>query len=352
MRELPGKLWSDEQGIDRASSERRRLRLVLFTADSSRVLLALHENDCTVACVVSPARYRPAGTPPPSRLSRDLWNLRRRFAEPSVLEALAAELFIPHVPVWSLEDPQLRRQLTELQPDLFVVVGYPEIFPDELLAIPRLGCVNVHASLLPRYRGPQPIAQVLLRSEPYTGVTLHVMERKVDAGDILAQDVIPILETDTVYTLAGRIFELGSRILVDVLERFATGRVERRPQDQKRASYYRRLGPDAGRIDWSQSARRVHGLLRLADWMQVYTMHGKHRLVVRAGRLEPEPEEGAGPPPPGYQPGQIVYRKGRSLIVLCGEGRVVLNDYRVAGPWLGRRRARWRLRPGTVLGAG
>jgi methionyl-tRNA formyltransferase len=350
--DIPVNLWKDEENLAEASASIRRLRVVLLTADSSRMLIALREGLCNVVALVTPEEYRP-GRPAPSAARRLLRHVRRAFQPLSPLESVAAELRVPVLRAWRTDEPGVLRRLEALRPDVLVVAGYPEIFGPRLLALPRLGALNVHASLLPRYRGPQPVAQALLRGEPFTGVTVHYLDAGVDTGDIVAQDVVPILETDTVYTLAARIFELGSRVLLDVLERLAQGRLQRRKQDARRASYFRRLGPEAGRVDWTQGAEPIARLLRLSPWLEVYTLLGRRKMVLLGGRVEqPSGPSPAGQPlPGGFVPGQILYRNGRELSVLCGTGRILLTDWRVQGLWPLRRRASRKLRSGTVLGS-
>lgn len=342
-------LWHDEQSVAESSNERRRLRTVLFTADSSRTLLALCEGLCTVVGVVVPAD---PSAPVPSQHStwrRLKFEFFRSFEAPTALESVASELRVPLVRTWRLDDPKLLTLLERLEPDVFVVAGYPEIFRESLLKLPKHGCINVHASLLPRYRGPQPIAQALLHGEPFTGVTLHLMDAKIDTGPILAQDIVPILQTDTVYSLAARIFELGGRILLDVLEKLALGSLRPRAQDSRRASYFRRLAPDAGQVDWSQPAARIRNLTRLSPWLQVYSKVGKARLVLKACRPR-DSGSGQETTDPSTSPGQIVARIGKSLVVQTGSGQLVVEDYALEGSRLSRFRARGKLRVGAVLG--
>jgi methionyl-tRNA formyltransferase len=353
---LPSGLWSDEQSVSGRSTARRRLRLVLFTADSSRMLLALNEELCWVVGVVTPAEYRPGRPRDAPWGLRLLHGLRRTFAAPTALESVAAELHVPLLRAWRLDMPEFLARLRRLEPDVFVVAGYPEIFAPSVLAIPRHGCINVHASLLPRYRGPQPVAQALLHGEPYTGVTVHMMNERVDAGDILAQDVVPILDSDTVYTLAARLFELGGRLLVDVLERLALGTLQRRPQEARRATRHRRLGPKAGRIDWTRPALEIERLARLSPWLEVYTRLGRHKLIVLAARRRgeaPAVQAPEGSRPEERKPGQILLREGRGLIVMCGDGgRIAITEWKLAGRWPRRLWARRRLRAGSVLDPG
>ncbi len=250
--------------------------------------------------------------------------------------------------------------LRSLRPDLFIVAGFPEIFGPKLLRIPRLGCLNIHGSLLPQYRGPQPTAQVLLRGEPFTGVTIHFIDEGIDSGDIVLQDVVPILENDTVYSLANRQYSLGVEMLIDALERLATGRLQRRPQDEKRASYYGRLGPADGVIDWSKPAAEIKNLVRLHPWLTPTTSFQGRTIFVsrvvedatqtyagRTGELE-----GDGIPRGLPQPGQILFRQNKKPVIACGDGRLRLEEYSVKSrnPFV-RRRVRRRLRPPERLGS-
>ena len=212
--------------------------------------------------------------------------------------------------------------LRDLKPDVFAVVAYGRILPQRVLDIPALGAVNIHASLLPQYRGSAPYQWAVLDGLQETGVTAQHMAMKMDAGDVIDAVKTPIGENETAGELLDRLAVLGAELLRDVLHRFASGRPEGVPQEESKVTYAPMLDKAMCPIDWSKSAREVHNKVRgLNPWpVATATIGGTffkiHSTVV---------VEGEG------QPGEILGLTKSGLRVACGEGAVEIRVLQAEG---------------------
>ena len=183
-----------------------------------------------------------------------------------------------------------------LKPDFFVVVAYGQILPKSLLNIPKYGAVNVHASLLPRYRGAAPIAWAILKGEKVTGVTTMVMDEGMDTGDILLQTEVPISDEETCETLHDRLALLGAQLLLKTLEKMETGNVRPILQDHSKATYAPPLKKEDGYIDWKREAAEIDRQVRAFNpWPGAFTKWGDRSLrIYRGGIRERMPAGKAG----------------------------------------------------------
>lgn len=169
------------------------------------------------------------------------------------------------IPVFSPKDvnaPPWPDRIREAAPDLLFSFYYRSMLREEILGIPPLGAMNLHGSLLPKYRGRAPVNWVLVKGETETGVTLHFMTEKPDAGDIVGQAAVPIAFDDTALTLFGKMEDAASRLLADLLPRIAIGQIPRRPNDLAHGSYFGGRRPEDGRIDWTRPAVEIYNLVR------------------------------------------------------------------------------------------
>jgi methionyl-tRNA formyltransferase len=169
------------------------------------------------------------------------------------------------IPVFSPKDvnaPPWPGRIREARPDLLFSFYYRSMLKKEILEIPPLGAMNLHGSLLPKYRGRAPVNWVLVKGETETGVTLHFMTEKPDAGDIVGQAAVPIAFDDTAITLFRKMENAASRLLADLLPRIANGEIPRRPNDLSRGSYFGGRRPEDGRIDWARPAVEIYNLVR------------------------------------------------------------------------------------------
>lgn len=204
--------------------------------------------------------------------------------------------------------------LRDLVPDLCVTAAFGQILSQEILEIPRLGTVNVHASLLPKYRGSSPANWCLINGETTTGVTTMMTDRGIDTGDILLQAQTEIDAEETAGELTRRLAVIGAQLLVDTIRQLLEGTCPRRAQDHAHMSYYPMLNKQMGRINWAWDARRLANLARgLNPWPCAYTASPHGTLKV----LRACPEEGV----TGARPGQILSADAKAgLVVACGTG--------------------------------
>ena len=186
-------------------------------------------------------------------------------------------------PVRIKEDYQ---EVADLKPDLIITAAYGQIVPQAVLDIPRLGCINVHASLLPLYRGGAPVHQAIIDGQEKTGVTIMYMVKKMDAGDMIAQKETPILEEDTVGILYDRLSDLGAKLLKETLPDILKGTNQRIPQDENLVTYAPTLSREDERLDWNMSARQVYNKVRGTNpWPGSYTTYQGKTVKIWAGQV-------------------------------------------------------------------
>ncbi|MGH9748370.1 MAG: methionyl-tRNA formyltransferase [Candidatus Polarisedimenticolia bacterium] len=243
---------------------------------------------------------------------------RRRFDPPgpTPVGAFAESIGLPVLRPTSARDPAFAGSLGELAPECVIVAAYGQILPREILAIPPRWCINLHASLLPRWRGAAPIARALLAGDRVTGVTTMRMDEGLDTGDILLQAECAIGLDETAGRLERRLADLGARLLVDTMERHAAGRLEPRRQDARDATEAPKLTRADGVIDWSEPAERIANRVRACNpWPLAATqLRGETVRVLRAeASFEKVQPRGS-----GASPGRILRVDGERGLVLCG----------------------------------
>jgi methionyl-tRNA formyltransferase len=215
---------------------------------------------------------------------------RGRAVQPSAVGTRAAELGLEVFSPEKVNAPEAVARLRAASPDLFVVVAYGQILGEAVLAVPRRGAVNVHASLLPKYRGAAPIARAIQRGETETGVSLQFVARELDAGDVIDAATEPIRPDDTAGSLGERLAPLGARVLERNLDALAAGTARRARQDAAQATYAPRLAKEEGRIPWRLPAAAVLNHIRaMTPWPGAFSeleAEGRSiRVVVRAAEL-------------------------------------------------------------------
>jgi methionyl-tRNA formyltransferase len=206
--------------------------------------------------------------------------------------------------------------------ELNVVVAYGRILQGEIIEGPAFGSVNLHASLLPKYRGPSPIAAAILNGEKKTGVTLQKMHRRMDAGAVIVQLEIQIGEHDTASDLLDKVMEVSPAFIVDGIQKFITGAVRPRPQDEASATYCALIRKQDGLINWgSRSERIVNEIRAYNPWPVAYTfLDGKHLRIYRAVKCEESF-------PTSARPGEIVdLRRGDGIVTVTGDGTIGILD--------------------------
>ncbi len=217
------------------------------------------------------------------------------------------------------------------RPDFLFSFYYRSILGEEILSAPRVCALNLHGSLLPKYRGRAPVNWVLVNGETETGVTLHVMTRKPDAGDIVGQAAVPIAFDDTALTLFGKLEKAGAELLADLLPRIAAGDVPRRPNEIEKGSYFGGRRPEDGRIDWTRSALEIYNLVRAVTrpYPGAFSFLGGEPVRIWWATPVPAPAEGTAGTPPGrlLVPGVPEGRSGgRRVLVGTGDGLLSLEE--------------------------
>ena len=225
-----------------------------FAAASLEALLK--SNDSVVGIVTQPDR--PKG--------------RGQILTPSHVKLLAQREQIPLLQPLKMKDPEFLHALTEWKPDLIAVAAFGRILPPTILSLPPLGCINVHGSLLPKYRGAGPIQWAIINGETETGITTMLMDEGMDTGAMLLQEAIPITPDDTAGTLAPRLAEIGGKLLVETIARLKAGTLAPRPQDSSQATLAPLLKKEDGAIDWALPATALANRVRgLSPWPGAYT---------------------------------------------------------------------------------
>ncbi len=232
---------------------------------------------------------------------------------PSPVHAFAARKGIPVRYPATLKDPAEQEAFADLKADAAVVIAYGLILPGPILSAPRLGCLNIHMSLLPRWRGAAPIQRAIMAGDSETGVTVMQMDEGLDTGAILAKEAIPIAADTTAETLHDRLATIGARMIVDVLADLSGGRSQPRPQPDEGATYAKKLVREEGRLDWRLSAAELDRRIRaLNPWPGTWFEHSGERIRVLAA----EPMDGTG------VPGTVL---DTSPTVACGAGALRLR---------------------------
>ena len=241
---------------------------------------------------------------------------------PSPVKQLAVEHGIPVHQPQTLRDPAAQAELAALQPDLMVVVAYGLILPQVVLDIPRLGCINSHASLLPRWRGAAPIQRAVEAGDAESGVTVMQMEAGLDTGPMLLKVSTPIGAQDTGGTLHDRLAELGARAIVEAVDGLEAGTLKGETQDDALACYAHKLSKDEARLDWNRPAVELERQIRaLHPWPICHSSLSGEAVKVHAAQLA----DGTG------APGTILDAGKDGLRVACGQGALLLTRLQLPG---------------------
>ncbi|HTO18030.1 MAG TPA: methionyl-tRNA formyltransferase [Pseudomonas sp.] len=241
---------------------------------------------------------------------------------PSPVKQLAVEHGIPVFQPQTLRDPAAQAELAALQPDLMVVVAYGLILPQVVLDIPRLGCINSHASLLPRWRGAAPIQRAVEAGDAESGVTVMQMEAGLDTGPMLLKVSTPIGAQDTGGTLHDRLAELGARAIVEAVNGLEAGTLSGEAQDDALACYAHKLSKDEARLDWSRPAVELERQIRaLHPWPICHSSLSGEAVKVHAAQLA----DGTG------APGTILDAGKDGVRVACGQGALLLTRLQLPG---------------------
>ncbi|MBU6401482.1 MAG: methionyl-tRNA formyltransferase [Verrucomicrobia bacterium] len=235
--------------------------------------------------------------------------------QPTPVKALAGHLALPVLQPERLRLESAVQPVAALLPDLVVVVAYGQILPAAVLALPRFGCLNVHASLLPCYRGAAPIQWAILNDDPQTGVTIMKMDAGLDTGEIVAQEATAITPEDNAQTLHDRLAALGARLLIDSLPSYVAGTLAPRPQPAVGVSYARKILKEDGHLDWRQPARALWNRVRaFTPWPGAFTHQpaSAKPVLLKVWRAEVVPTLAGAP-------GRVLAADAAGIVVGCGQ---------------------------------
>ena len=270
---------------------------------------------------------------------------RGRKLVPPPVKVKASALDLSVLQPAALKNDKFAEQIKNLQPDFLVVSAFGQILSERILQLPKFGAINIHASLLPKYRGPAPIQWAVINAEPYTGVTTMFMDKGMDTGNILLTKKEPILPEDTAATLHDRMAKAGAELLIKTLKDLAANKIKSIPQDHSKATYAPLLKKQDGHIKWQKSAEKLEPFIRgMTPWPGAFTFHNEKRLkIIKATVISEKVSK---------TPGTILKAFPDELRVATGKG--VLSILEIQGP-SGKRLGiseflhGYRLPPGTIL---
>ncbi|MBB1385542.1 methionyl-tRNA formyltransferase [Pseudoalteromonas sp. SG45-5] len=298
---------------------------------AARHLQALIQSKHTIVGVYSQPD-RPAG--------------RGKKLKASEVKELALEYNLPVFQPQSLKNDEALAELTSLNADIMIVVAYGLILPKAILEAPRLGCLNVHGSILPRWRGAAPIQRAIWAGDEQTGVTIMQMDEGLDTGDMLHISRCPISTTETSASLYIKLAELGPDALIETINKLANGEITPEPQNDELANYAKKLSKEEANIDWSMSALQIERNIRSFNpWPVCFTQMGEQTVKVYQAQVVLQ----------SGNPGQILSSDKNGVVVACGEHALCITQLQPQGKkpmaindFLNGR-GDW-VTPGTVLG--
>ena len=274
------------------------------------ILRMIHEEGYEVLAVVTQPD-RPVG--------------RKKVLTPPPVKAEALRLGLPVIQPEKLRNSPELQEILALNPDIVVTAAFGQILPKDLLDAPRFGCINVHASLLPKYRGGAPIHQSIIDGEEKTGVTIMYMAEKLDAGDIITQSEIAILDEDNTGTMFEKLSVVGRDLLKETLPLIIEGKNERIPQDETKVTFAHNISREQERVNWTNSARTVFNQVRgLTPWPTAYTTFQGENVKLWSVQ--------EGDTTTSQAPGQVVKINKDSFEVATGDGKsLVILELQPAG---------------------
>jgi len=246
----------------------------------------------------------------------------KQLAAPPVKE-LAQQHDIPVYQPLKLRQPEAVAELEALAPDLIVVVAYGQILPKSVLEIPAHGCINVHASLLPKYRGAAPINKAIIDGATETGITTMYMDVGLDTGDMLIKKSLSIGPEETAGELHDRLATLGRETMDETLRQLCAESLQREVQDDAQSTYASMMKKEDGRIDWNRSAQEIHNHVRGLDpWPGAYTaLNGE---LLKLARTCPQELD-------GDKPGSVISADKDGVLIACGSGSLLIKELQLAG---------------------
>ena len=251
---------------------------------------------------------------------------RGQAVVPSPVKELALAKGLPVSQPAKMKSPEFLQQLSDWRPDVIAVTAFGRILPRAVLDLPPLGCVNVHGSLLPDYRGAAPVQWAIIRGDSETGITTMFMDEGMDTGAVLLQQKVSIEPEDTSLELGARLAEVGGALLVETLKRLAEHSLISHAQDHARATMAPLLKKEDGVINWARPAAEIANRIRgLSPWPGSYTFHHEHRLIIWKSRVDAQGRRGG-----RQRPGTVLAVGPKSFWVETGEGRIEVLEVQPA----------------------
>ena len=242
---------------------------------------------------------------------------------PAIKEAALAHNLTVYQPS-RVRDSEFIEIIRDLDPEVIVVAAFGQLLPKELLDMPLYGCINVHASLLPKYRGAAPIQAAIINGEKESGITIMHMDVKLDTGDMILQESIPLAEDETGGSLHDKLASLGARLIVEALDKLKEGTAKRIPQDESQATYVKMLDKKMGYIDFAKPAIDIERMIRgLNPWPSAYTkLKGKTLKIWRAEVIEYNSNA---------RPGELVELTKDYFVVMTGKDALIIKELQLEG---------------------
>ena len=247
---------------------------------------------------------------------------RKLELTPSPIKVKSEELGVESFQPEDINSPDSLKQIKNVAPDMIVLYAYGQILSKELLDIPKLGCINVHASLLPKYRGASPVQQSLLSQDEKTGISIMKMEEKMDSGPVYKQFELPISDDDNALTLTDRLANLSAHETPDLLYTIAQGGLSPTPQDDSQASYCEKIKKSDGQINWNEDAKVIHAKIRAyTGWPGTFTFWNNKRLKIISAKPDAYDE---------IEPGKVI-EKDHLIFIGTKKGSIVPDDVQLEG---------------------
>ncbi len=248
---------------------------------------------------------------------------RGRKLSPPPVKKIALENNIPvYQPVKIREDEEALKKIKEVNPDLIVVVAYGQIIPASIIYYPPFGAINVHFSLLPKYRGAAPVQWTILNGEKKTGVTIFQLNEKMDEGDILTQKEVEILPCEKASQLENRLTEIGAELLIETISLLEKDKIKPKRQNHSQATYAPKLKKEDGLVDWNKTSIKIDRMVRALDvWPTAYFfLKGKRIKIMKGKIIAPSSDFSLSPP------GEILKINKEGIFIACGDSTVYLIE--------------------------
>ena len=243
---------------------------------------------------------------------------------PTPVKEKALELGLEVYQPDSVNEKDTIDRLIEINPDVIVVVAFGQILKKDLLNIPKYGCLNIHASILPKYRGAAPINWAIINGEKETGITIMEMDEGLDTGDILKVERIPIEKDDDSISIHDKLSHLGAKLIIQVLEEMRMGKIEKTPQNHELSSYAPMLSKETGRIDWNNNGNNIINLIKgLKPWPSAYFIYNGDSIKIHKARIEDRLND--------EENGVVVKVSDEGIYVNCKDSTIVIEELQFPG---------------------